>query len=152
MALTYARVFGSVAFAAAMASSALAQSPAASVEGDWIVQDKSGRVRIAPCKTDASRLCGNIVSMPKPNDAQGQPLRDANNPNAALKTRTILGLPLITGFKPNGAGKWNGGKIYNPQDGKTYNSKLELTPAGTLKVSGCVAVICKAQIWTRAGR
>jgi uncharacterized protein (DUF2147 family) len=64
--------------------------------------------------------------MPKPNDSKGQPLRDLNNPDPALQTRTILGLPLITGFKPNGAGKWNGGKIYNPQDGKTYNSKLEL--------------------------
>jgi uncharacterized protein (DUF2147 family) len=139
-------------FVAALAGASLATAAAAapSVEGDWIVEDRSGRVRIAPCKSDAARLCGTIVAMPRPNDASGQPLRDVKNPDAALRSRTILGLPLITGFKPSGAGKWDGGKIYNPQDGKTYASKLELAANGSLKVSGCVLVICKAQTWTRA--
>jgi len=141
---------GAMVAAAGLIVSVASAQTGASVEGDWIVQDKSGRVRIAPCKTDASRLCGVIVSMPQPNDAKGQPKRDGNNPNAAMKSRTILGLPLITGFKPTGPGKWGDGRIYNPQDGKTYKSKLELAGNGTLKVSGCVLVICQAQTWTRA--
>ena len=139
---------GALAASVIIAGGASAQP--SGIQGDWIVQDKSGRVRIAPCPGDASRLCGNIVSMPRPNGANRQPLRDGKNPDAALRSRTILGLPLITGFKPNGANKWSGGKIYNPQDGKTYNSKLELAANGTLKVSGCVSVICKTQVWTRA--
>jgi uncharacterized protein (DUF2147 family) len=60
------------------------------------------------------------------------------------------GAPFITGFKAAGPNKWNGGKIRNPQDGKTYNSKMSINPNGTLSVSGCVLVVCKAQTWTRA--
>ena len=140
-------------FLGALASASLfagAAAAGASAEGEWIVEDRSGKVRIAACANDASRLCGTIVAMPKPNDASGQRLRDVKNPDPALRTRTILGLPLITGFKPAGPGKWDGGKIYNPQDGKTYASKMAVSANGTLKVSGCVLVICKAQTWTRA--
>ena len=141
-----------VMFASALAAAGLFASSAAakSVEGDWIVEDRSGWVRIAPCAGDATRLCGTIVAMPQPNDASGQRKRDVKNPDPTLRSRTILGLPLITGFKAAGPGKWAGGKIYNPQDGKTYASKLELTGDGRLKVSGCVLVLCKTQIWTRA--
>ena len=146
--MTMKLVFAGALAGAALAAGAAAAAP--SVQGDWIVQDRSGKVRIAPCGSDAARLCGTIVSMPQPNDANGQRKRDVNNPDPAMRSRTILGLPLITGFKPAGAGKWDGGKIYNPEDGKTYNSKMEVTAAGTLKVSGCVLVICKAQTWTRA--
>jgi uncharacterized protein (DUF2147 family) len=138
--------------AAAVAAAGLAgaaQAQPGSIRGDWLVQAKNGHVRIAPCASDAAKLCGTLVHMTQPNDANGQPKRDANNANAALRSRPILGIPLITGFSPNGANKWSGGRIYNPEDGKTYNSKLELTPAGALKVSGCVSVICKTQIWTR---
>ena len=142
------RVFAAAFAVCGLAASAASASPSA--EGDWIVEKRDGTVRIAPCRNDASRLCGNIVSMPQPNDASGQRKRDVNNPDAAMRSRTILGLPLITGFKPAGPGKWDGGKIYNPEDGKTYNSKMEVTAKGTLKVSGCVLVICKAQTWTRA--
>ena len=130
------------------AGGALAQ--ASGVEGDWFAQDKSGKIRIAPCAGQADRLCGTIVWMKQPNDSAGKLKLDVNNPDAKLAKRSIMGLPLITGFKPAGAGKWAGGKIYNPEDGKTYNSKLELGANGTLKVSGCVLVICKAQTWTRA--
>ena len=144
---TFAAALASAAAVAVMAAPAFA---AQSIEGEWLVQDKDGRVKIAPCANDATRLCGAIVWMSAPNDAAGKPKRDMNNKNAALRNRTILGLPLITGFKPNGPNKWSDGKIYNPKDGKTYNSKLELASNGSLKVSGCVSVICQTQVWTRA--
>jgi uncharacterized protein (DUF2147 family) len=133
----------------AAAGGALAQA-GGDVQGEWYAQDKSGKIRIAPCPGQADRLCGTIVWMKAPNDGAGKPKLDVNNPDAKLAKRTIMGLPLITGFKPAGPGKWAGGKIYNPEDGKTYNSKLELGANNTLKVSGCVLVICKAQTWTRA--
>ena len=142
----HALALASLAAAAGLASSAFAAQP---IEGEWLVQDKDGRVRIAPCANDASRLCGSIIWMSAPNDASGKPVRDVKNQNAALRNRTILGLPLISGFKPNGLNKWSDGKIYNPKDGKTYNSKLELASNGSLKVAGCVSVICKTQVWTR---
>ena len=43
-----------------------------------------------------------------------------------------------------------GGSIYDPQSGKTYDSKLSLNPDGTLKVEGCISIICQAQTWKPA--
>ena len=136
--------------AAAVATLGAGAAQAQSAEGTWLVQAKNGHVRIAPCPGAAGTLCGNLVWLKEPNDASGKPKVDANNANAALRGRPVLNLPMITGMKPNGAGKWSGGKIYNPEDGKTYNSKMELQANGNLKVSGCVSVICKAQTWTKA--
>jgi uncharacterized protein (DUF2147 family) len=56
----------------------------------------------------------------------------------------------VTGFRPAGANKWRGGKIYNPQNGKTYTAKMDLNPNGTLTVSGCVFIFCEGETWTRA--
>lgn len=124
--------------------------PSGSVQGDWRTPGATAVVRIAPCVGSAGRLCGTVVSATPPRDAKGQPLRDRANPDPAMRTRPIIGLPILTGLSPAGAGRWSGGRIYNPQDGKTYASKLTLNPNGTLKVEGCVAVICRAQTWTRA--
>jgi uncharacterized protein (DUF2147 family) len=56
---------------------------------------------------------------------------------------------LISGFTADGDA-WSGGKIYNPDDGKTYKAKVTPVDANTLKVRGCVFVpLCKTQTWTR---
>jgi uncharacterized protein (DUF2147 family) len=121
---------------------------AGSVQGDWITQSGSAKVRIAPC---GSKLCGAIVWLRNPNDkATGRPQLDSENPDPALRNRPIQGLQILSGFKP-GTGKLTGGAIYDPQSGKTYNSKLGLNPDGTLKVEGCIAIICQAQTWRPAG-
>lgn len=126
------------------AAPALAADP---VEGDWLTQTGTGKVRIAPCPGKADRLCGAIVWLKNPAE---QKATDVNNPEAKLRSRPILGLPMLHGFKAAGPGRWTGGKIYDPQTGKTYDSKLSINPNGTLKVEGCVAVICQAQTWKRS--
>jgi uncharacterized protein (DUF2147 family) len=130
--------------AAVLASPALA---AGTVQGDWLTQSGSGKVRIAPC---GSKLCGAIVWLKNPNDKNtGRPQLDEKNPDPALRKRPIQGLQILSGFKP-GPGKLTGGAIYDPQSGKTYVSKLSLNPDGTLKVEGCIAIICQAQTWKPA--
>ena len=47
---------------------------------------------------------------------------------------------------------WDDGEIYNPEDGKTYDSEMEVIDADTVKVSGCVWFICKTQTWKRVER
>lgn len=119
-------------------------------EGVWATPGGQSKVRVAPCATDAAKLCGTIVWLKTPKRADGSPVTDGRNPDPKLKTRPIQGMPFLTGFKPAGPGRWTGGKIYNPNDGKTYDSKLAVQPDGTLKVEGCVLVVCRGQTWTRA--
>ena len=46
-------------------------------------------------------------------------------------------------------GVWRDGKIYNPENGKTYRSVLKPAGPDTLKVSGCVFIFCETQTWKR---
>jgi uncharacterized protein (DUF2147 family) len=117
------------------------------VMGDWMTSTGSGKVRIAPC---GDKLCGTIVWLKKPLDAKGQPQKDEANPDPKLRDRPVVGLTLIKDFRKATQGKWVDGKIYDPQTGKTYASKLSPNPDGTLKVEGCISVICQAQTWKRA--
>ncbi len=133
---------------ALLASPALAAS-APGVQGDWMTPSGSGKVRIAGC--GGGKVCGTIVWLKAPNDREtGKPLVDENNPEAALRTRPIQGLQILRGFSAGSNGKWSGGSIYDPQSGRTYDSKLSLNPDGTLKVEGCIAIICQAQTWKPA--
>jgi uncharacterized protein (DUF2147 family) len=117
---------------------------ASAVLGTWLVEDGKAEVTIAPC---GANLCGRISRIlrrdPKWNG------RDVNNPDPQLRTRPVLGLPILTGFKP-GKQALTGGRIYDPSSGRTYRSTVRLNPDGSLKVSGCVAFICRSQRWTRA--
>ncbi len=117
------------------------------VHGEWLTPDGSGKIRIAPCPGKADRVCGAISWLKNPADAKAT---DQNNPDPTLKTRPILGLPMIRDFKAAGPGRWTGGKIYDPNSGRTYDSKLSVNPNGTLKVEGCVLMVCQAQTWRRS--
>ena len=138
--MTLARLAAATALAAAIASPALADDP---VEGLWLVQAGTAKVKVAPCASDKTKMCGQVAWL-KTTGA-----KDANNPDASLRSRPIMGLLMIRDFKPAGAGKWTSGKIYDPNSGKTYGSKMSANPDGTLKVEGCVAVVCQAQTWKR---
>ncbi|KAA0121693.1 DUF2147 domain-containing protein [Methylobacterium sp. P1-11] len=106
--------------------------------GIWLTETGTSRVRIVPC---GSGFCGTIVSAP------GKGL-DAKNPDPALRTRSVVGVQILSAPQVDGAGF--SGTLYNPNDGKTYSGSLKLTSANTLEVAGCVmSVFCKRQTWTR---
>lgn len=120
---------------------ALAADP---VEGEWLTQAGTAKVRIAPCAAKANRMCG-LVTWLKTADA-----KDVHNPDPGLRSRPVLGVTMIRDFKADGPGRWKGGEIYDPQSGKTYDAKMRINPDGTLKVEGCVLVVCQAQTWRQA--
>ena len=112
------------------------------VEGEWLTEAGTAKVKIGPCAEQPDRMCGLVSWMKTPRN-------DIHNPDAALRDKPILGMALIRDFKASAPGKWTGGKIYDPESGKTYDSKLTARADGTLKVEGCIAIICKAQTWKR---
>lgn len=107
--------------------------------GTWLTASGETRVRIAPC---GGGLCGTIAWV------KNTGAKDENNPNAALKSRSLIGVNMIQ-MKPAGDKKWSG-TLYNPQDGKTYSGTLTQNDANSLSLSGCVAgIFCRSQTWTR---
>ena len=65
------------------------------------------------------------------------------------KGKPITGMEIIRGMKRDGD-DYSGGTILKPDEGKVYKSNMELVEGGSkLEVSGCVAFICKSQVWLR---
>ncbi len=128
-----------IAVAAAMLVSLSVPASAQDATGTWLTASGETRVRIAPC---GANVCGTIVWTKN----AGQ--KDENNPNAALKNRSVVGINMIS-MKPDGNRKWSG-SLYNPQDGKTYSGSLTMNDSNSLSLSGCVAgIFCRSQTWTR---
>lgn len=141
-----AALAGLLALTAALSGKAAPRDP---VFGDWFTKDHDAKIRIGPCVQAQDLACGVVVWLKDPNEPNGQPSRDTANPRPALRTRTLLGLPLLEDFHREADGRWADGKIYDPQNGMTFRSKMSAQPNGTLKVSGCVLMICAGQSWTR---
>lgn len=134
------------ALGAALLFAAATPAAAAGPTGLWATQNEQAHVRIAPC---AEGLCGEIVWLREPLDEQGRPKLDLYNEDEAQRQRPVLGLPMLRGFRPAESGRWEDGRIYNPEDGRTYRAKLHLAEPDRLSVSGCVLIFCKAQDWRR---
>ena len=138
-----------IAPAAALATlfAALPAAAAAPIAGRYLTEDGSGVIQVGPCGPGGGAgTCGRLVTIlkAKPN----APRTDVNNGNPALRTRPILGMPILTGFAD--AGKDWRGQIYDPRNGKTYKSIVTRERDGSLTVKGCIAFICKTQRWTPA--
>ncbi|MCV6597437.1 MAG: DUF2147 domain-containing protein [Mangrovicoccus sp.] len=121
-----------LALAFVLAAGVAHADPAA---GTWKTQPGDdgafGHVEITPC---GAALCGTLI---KGFDASGNP-GDSG----------AVGKKIVWDMKPEGGGKYGGGKIWAPDRDKTYNSKMVLS-GNSLKVSGCVLGICRNQTWTR---
>ena len=119
---------------------ALPAKAAQPIIGRWATVDGKAIVQIAPC---GKTLCGRIEKIVKP--TPGRPQTDIKNPDPALRSKPLAGLALLTGFAD--AGELWKGSIYDPESGKTYNSKVSRNGNGTLKVQGCIMIFCKTQTW-----
>jgi uncharacterized protein (DUF2147 family) len=137
-----------IACIATLLGVAPASAQRAEPTGIWLTQAGDARVRVSKC---GGGMCGVIVWLREPIDsATGRPQVDDKNPNPALKTRPVIGLPLFSGMRASGPNKWSG-QIYNADDGGTYASSVSMAGSDSLRVEGCVGALCGGETWTRVG-
>jgi len=134
-------LLGVAAVTAALPAPLFAAPP---IAGRWLTADGGAVVAIGDC---GGTICGRVVKVIKGPPA-GRPWVDALNPDSKLKSRPLVGLPILTGMSASGDG-WKG-QIYDPKTGKTYRAVVARDGAN-LKVQGCIAIFCQTMIWTRAG-
>ncbi len=122
-----------------LASSAFAAADDAI--GTWKDADTGGITQIYSC---GGGICIKIV---KPSKERAV---DNNNPNPALKGRSMAGVVIMHGAAKDGANRWKG-KLYNSEDGNTYSGFIEVKSKNEVKLEGCVlgGIICKSHTWRR---
>lgn len=138
----------------ALSLSAYAANPE-DILGIWNTEDNKAKVEIFKC---GDTYCGKINWLKDPNypagskeGTPGTPKIDHNNPDPALRSRPVLGLPFMTDFAYVGGNSWTGGRLYDPEKGKTYSGKITLISPHELDLRGYIGIslIGRTSKWTR---
>ncbi len=79
-------------------------------------------VKIKIYRTTTGSYAGKYVWLSKPNNPDGTPRTDINNPDPAKRNRTADQIIAVWGLRYDN-GEWVGGSIYDPTSGKTYGLK-----------------------------
>jgi len=70
-------------------------------------------------------------------------------PQDIADKKPLVGRAIFSVLKRLASNKWGDGRIYNPEDGRSYASNIALLTTNTLEVNGCVMLFCKRQVWRR---
>lgn len=131
-----------------------AAPPADSPEGCWITKDNEAIVEI---RVIDGHLVGRIIALSEPLFAPDDPDAgkakfDRENPDTKRRSQPIVGLQILDGFTQRKNGKWEGGTVYDPDEGSTYSGNLRVTEEGTLELRGFwgVALLGRTEIWRRS--
>jgi len=97
-----------------------------------------------------NKFYGKLDWIKHPNDEQGKPKTDKNNPDPALRSQPDLGLELLKDFVYDGDNVYTDGTVYDPKNGKTYSCKMTLD-GNNLKIRGYIGISLfgRSEIWTR---
>lgn len=138
-----------IALIALLALPMLAQAQDSPV-GRWkTIDDATGKVK-SVVEIQQSRdgsYAGRVVEIL---DTKDGPNPACDKCKGSLRGKPIKGMTILWALKPDGKGKWSGGHVLDPENGKTYKSKLELLDGGRkLGMSGCIAFLCRQQVWVR---
>ncbi len=148
-----------IALSAAFLCLALAAAGSASsaddILGVWNNEEKDAKIEIVKCGV---QYCGTVIWLKEPDypagsvdGTPGTPRLDHNNPNPARRKMPIIGLQIVSGFTYAGDGIWNGGRVYDPKNGKTYSGKMTLVSPRQLNLRGFIgfSFIGRTTTWSR---
>ena len=143
----------------------LAAVPAFAQDGDAILglwatdpEGGGGEAHVEVYK-EGGKYFGKIIWLAQPvyppDDPKGTPgekKTDLNNPDPDLQDKPVIGLLITKDFVYKGNGLWHKGTIYDPDNGKTYKSKIKFGDnEKVLKVRGYIGVslLGRTTYWTR---
>ena len=67
------------------------------------------------------------------------------------KGKPVVGMTVLTGLKKEGDNVYGGGRILDPNNGKSYNAKVTVIDGGKkLEMRGSILYIGRTQTWIRA--
>ena len=67
------------------------------------------------------------------------------------KGKPVVGMTILTGLKKEGDNVYGGGRVLDPNNGKTYNARVTVIDGGRkLEMRGSILFIGRTQTWIRA--
>jgi uncharacterized protein (DUF2147 family) len=138
----FALVAASLAISLVVARAEQGSSPV----GLWKTED----AQIEIYEVDG-KLSGKIATLNKQYMTDGIEKTDISNPDPEKRSRPLIGLVFMTGFTPEGSGRWDHGTVYDPKTGHTYASFLEYDGGDTLRLRGYIGIslIGRTAVWTK---
>ncbi|MGR3572795.1 DUF2147 domain-containing protein [Brevirhabdus sp.] len=128
-------MFKRIAAAAALGAMMAGPALAGGISGTWQTErNDEGNIALVQIGDCGGTYCGKLVKSFGPDGKE-------------FKSRNT-GKNLVWNMVDKGNGAFGNGKIWDPGSDKIYSSKMQLK-GDALKVSGCVLIICKSQVWTR---
>ena len=97
------------------------------------------------------RYKGTIEKLFRPADQDQNP--KCEKCEGDLKNKPIVGMTILSGLRQESDEEYENGKIIDPENGKTYSSKLTLDESGKkLEMRGFIGVslVGRSQTWVRA--
>lgn len=106
---------------------------------------------------DPNKYYGKIVWLSEPNDENGNPRTDVNNDDKELRKKPLKGLVIMKDMEFEEVdGKvvyWEGGTIYDPNNGSTYDFEAEIDKKNSNVMDGRgfigVSLFGRTDTWTR---
>lgn len=117
--------------------------------GIWEPSHGKARIKIEKIGT---KYFGKIVWLKEPIDpATKEKKTDKNNADETLRSKPLLGLRVLKDFELTAKNLWANGTIYDPENGNTYNCKIEMKDANTIEIRGFIGVptFGRTDVWKR---
>jgi len=109
------------------------------IKGKWLTEVGDAQVEIYE---QNGKMNGKIVWLQK-----GPDTKDIHNKDEKLRSRKLMGVNILSGLSKK-KDKWEGGRIYNPKNGKDYKCSIWLE-GEQLKVRGYIGFLYETQTWKR---
>ncbi len=124
------------------------QNESEDICGIWLTPENRSAIHIFK---SGKYYFGKITWEKNPFDKNGNQNKDIHNPDPKLRNRLLKGLIIMKNISYDKRTKKGKGKIYNPENGKTYKINIELTDVNTLEVRGYIGIslIGKTSVWKR---
>lgn len=135
-------------FAVALLLPTLAFAQATPV-GLWKTIDDDGKTAksLVRISEQGGTLVGSIDKLLDPKDGTDAKCDKCKDDR---KDQPVVGLQIIRGVKPDGDGIWAHGEILDPNNGKTYRTRLKPVDGGKkLEMRGYIGPFYRTQTWIR---
>ena len=117
----------------------VSENGADTIIGFWLMPEKQGIIEIFK---DGDYYHGKILWMLE-KEEDGTPLKDKENPVDTLRSRTVEGLQVMSGFKYQGDNIWSGGTFYAAKKGMEVEPDFVIEDEDHLNIKISIFIFSK---------